>query len=82
MKTQNIKIKGFAFVLHVDQNFHPELDLSFLERAYVRFYTNNDNLIKHGYYKMMGYRFDFSPYLKQYQPIFKTISIQTVWTME
>ena len=67
MKTQKyIKIIGYPFVAHVDQNNRPELDSSFLDRAYVRFYTNNDNLIKYGCYKCMGYRFDFTPYLKQY----------------
>lgn len=55
------------FVSHVDQDARPTLEAkSFLGRAYTRFYTNNDNLIRYGYYKLMGYRYDFKPFLKKY----------------
>lgn len=57
---------GIPFVAHVCQNSRPELTVDFLQRAYVRFYTNNDNLIRYGVYKLMGYRYDFKPYLKKY----------------
>lgn len=60
-------VTGWPFVGHVDQSARPTLEAkSFLEKAYQRFYTNNDNLIRHGYYKLMGYRYDFRPFLKKY----------------
>ena len=63
---KNEFIAGYPFVEHVDQNLRPELPVDFLERAYTRFYTNNQNLINYGYYKLMGYRYDFRDYLKKY----------------
>lgn len=67
IKTQ-ISVIGYPFVDHVDQNVRPKIDnpLEFLKRAYVRFYTNNDNLIRFGHYKVMGYKYDFKPFLKKY----------------
>lgn len=62
----SIEIIGKPFVDHVDQNAKPKLNLEFLKRAYVRFYTNNENLIRFGYYKERGYKYDFKPYLKKY----------------
>lgn len=66
MKTYTVK--GFPFVPHVDQNNRPTIENAndFLKRAYVKFYTNNDNLIRYGYYKLRGYRYDFKPFLKKY----------------
>jgi len=59
---------GYAFVNHVDQTKKPIINdpKEFLKRAYVRFFTNNDNLVRFGYYKSMGYLYDFKPYLKKY----------------
>ncbi len=66
MNTQ-ITVVGIPFVDHVDQNAKPTLEAkSFLERAYQRFYTNNDNLLRYGHYKLMGYRYDFKPFLKKF----------------
>lgn len=62
----NNTVIGLPFVNHVDQNFRPTLTTDFLKDAYVRFYTNNDNLINFGCYKHMGYKYDFKPYLKKY----------------
>ena len=59
-------IVGYPFVEHVDQNLRPKLPVDFLDRAYTRNYTNNSNLINYGYYKLMGYKYDFRPYLKKY----------------
>lgn len=59
-------IIGKPFVSHVDQTLCPSLPLDFLNKAYVRFFTNNDNLLKYGHYKLMGYVYDFKPYLKLY----------------
>ena len=59
-------VTGIPFVEWVNQDLRPTLTVDFLQDAYVRFYTNNDNLIKYGYYKLMGYRYDFTPYLKKY----------------
>lgn len=61
-------VAGYAFVNHVDQTAKPTISepKEFLKRAYVRFYTNNDNLIRFGCYKLMGYKYDFRPYLKKY----------------
>lgn len=59
---------GYAFVNHVNQKATPTINnpKEFLKRAYVRFFTNNDNLVRFGYYKSMGYLYDFKPYLKKY----------------
>jgi len=57
---------GYPFVSHVDQSARPTLELSFLDKAFVRHFTNNDCLIRYGYYKTMGYTYDFRPYLKRY----------------
>lgn len=65
METKEI-ITGYPFVDHVDQNFRPTLSIDFLDKAYTRFYTNNQNLICYGYYNLLGYRYDFRPYLKKY----------------
>lgn len=59
-------IIGIPFVFHVNQQLRPTLEVSFLKRAYVRFYTNNENLIRFGYYKNMGYLYDFKEHLKKY----------------
>ena len=59
-------IIGKPFVSHVDQTLYTSLPLAFLNTAYVRFFTNNDNLLKYGHYKLMGYVYDFKPYLKLY----------------
>ena len=60
-----IEIIGYPFVTHVNQQAKPTLNIDFLKRAYVRYYTNNDNLINHGVYRLMGYAYDFRPYLKK-----------------
>ena len=61
-------VTGYPFVQHVDQSARPTISdpKEFLKRAYVRFYTNNDVLIRYGVYKVAGYRYDFSTYLKNY----------------
>lgn len=61
-------IIGFPFVPHVDQTARPTIDnpKDFLVKAYERFYTNNDNLINNGCYKLMGYRYDFTPLLRKF----------------
>lgn len=63
---ENVVI-GRAFVSHVNQEAKPIISepKEFLKRAYVRFFTNNDNLVRYGYYKSMGYLYDFEPYLKK-----------------
>lgn len=66
MKTKKAKVIGYPFVDHVDQNLRPTLSIDFLDKAYIRYYTNNQNLISYGYYKLMGYKYDFKPYLKKY----------------
>lgn len=59
---------GKPFVSHVQQDKKPTIEnpKAFLKKAYQRFFTNNDNLIRYGYYKLMGYQYDFKPYLKKY----------------
>ena len=61
-------IIGLPFVSHVEQDKRPTIEnpKEFLNKAYQRFYTNNDNLIRYGCYQLMGYRYDFTPYLKKY----------------
>ncbi len=61
-------VTGYPFVKHVDQSARPTISdpKEFLKRAYVRFYTNNENLLHYGVYKVAGYKYDFSVYLKRY----------------
>jgi len=61
-------VTGYPFVDHVDQSARPTISdpKEFLKRAYVRFYTNNENLLRYGAYKTGGYRYNFTAYLKQY----------------
>jgi hypothetical protein len=67
MRTQaNNTVIGYPFVNHVNQDLKPTLELDFLNKAYTRFYTNNDNLLRYGVYKLMGYVYDFKPFLKKY----------------
>ena len=63
---KNEVLTGYPFVDHVDQDLRPELSVDFLDKAYTMYYTNNQNLINYGYYKVMGYIYDFRPYLKKY----------------
>jgi hypothetical protein len=70
MKNSNNKqaVIGYPFVSHVSQDDRPQITdaKEFLKKAYVRFYTNNDNLIRFGHYKLMGYKYDFKPFLRKY----------------
>lgn len=61
-------IIGLPFVSHVDQNSRPQIEnpKDFLKKAYVRFFTNNDNLLRFGVYKLLGYSYNFKPLLKKY----------------
>jgi hypothetical protein len=60
------KIIGIPFVSYVDSNLKPTLDVAFLKRAYTKGFTNNENLLRNGVYKLMGYRYDFKKHLKKY----------------
>lgn len=61
-------VTGYPFVQHVDQSARPVIEdaRAFLKRAYVRFYTNNHNLLRYGSYKVAGYSYNFHEYLKSY----------------
>ena len=61
-------VTGYPFVDHVDQSARPTISdpKEFLKRAYVAGFTNNDNLIRYGAYRRMGYRYDFKAFMKQY----------------
>lgn len=72
---ESTQVVGYPFVNHVNQELHPTLEVSFLRDAYVRYYTNNSNLISYGCYKLMGYEYDFKPYLKKY--LYKQYGIWT-----
>ncbi len=63
-----MEIVGYPFVDNVDQNNRPTIEnpKDFLKKAYVRFFTNNSNLVNYGVYKLMGYRYDFTPLLNKY----------------
>lgn len=65
METQTL-ITGFPFVDHVDQQLRPTIPLNYLDRAYTPHHSASDNLLRYGVYKLMGYRYDFKPYLKLY----------------
>ncbi len=61
-------IIGKPFVNHIEQNYRPKIDKpkDFLKKAYVRYFTNNDNLLRYGVYRLMGYEYNFRPLLKKY----------------
>lgn len=63
---KEVQVIGYPFVSHVNQDARPTLGIDFLKRAYVRFSTNNDNLIRYGYYRLMGYQYNFRPHLKKF----------------
>ena len=58
------KIIGYPFVAHVKQDERPEIENpnEWLKKNYI----NSDNVSRYGYYKLMGYQFNFRPYLKLY----------------
>jgi hypothetical protein len=68
MNTSAQQVTGYPFVSHVDQEAKPTIEnvQDFLKRAYVRFYTNNQNIISTGYYKNMGYAYNLRPFLTLY----------------
>ncbi len=60
---KNKIIVGRPFVGHVDQSARPELAVSFL---LTHNHNHDMNIINSGVYKLMGYAYDFRPFLKQY----------------
>lgn len=70
MKAKEIKeIIGYPFVSHVNQQDRPTINnpLEFIKKVYSSpYYTNADNILRHGNYKLSGYLYDFKPYLKKY----------------
>jgi hypothetical protein len=72
-------IIGLPFVSHVDQNLRPQIEnpKEFLKKAYARFFTNNNNLLHFGVYRLMGYSYNFKPLLKKY--IFSNITDTTLY---
>jgi hypothetical protein len=61
---ENLQVIGYPFVSHVDQDWRPTIEVvDFLNRSYG---ISNYDLISHGYYKLMGYLYDFKPYLKRF----------------
>jgi hypothetical protein len=62
----NIEIVGYPFVKHVDQNDRPTIPLSNLKDYYVRYHNFLYSLFKNGTIKIMGYEYDFKPYLNRY----------------
>ena len=65
---KNEAVIGKPFVGHVDQEARPEIlnPTEFLKKAFERNYSNNDNLIRFGQYKLMGYKYDFRHMLTQF----------------
>ena len=65
---ETTRIMGKPFVEHVNRESKPYIEnpQEFLKKAYERSYTNNNNLILYGYYKLRGYKYDFKPFLKKY----------------
>lgn len=68
MKTteKDIKVIGYPFVDHVDQRKRPTLSLDLLKQVYTPYHGSRINMINNGVYKLMGYKYDFKPYLKKY----------------
>jgi hypothetical protein len=69
MNTQKIgKVIGYPFAKHVCQNSRPEINNvhEFLKNTYKPYYTNNDNLLRYGVYRLMGYEYCFKEFLKKY----------------
>lgn len=60
---------GIPFVEHVDQNLRPEIHnpKNYLKSMFDnRYHGNLPNIHTFGAIKIMGYRYDFKKYLKQY----------------
>lgn len=63
------EIIGYPFVGHVDQSSRPKIEnpIEFLNKHYHGGYSGAiHNLLNYGVYKLMGYRYDFKPYLKRF----------------
>lgn len=60
---------GYAFVSHVNKEKNPIIEnpIEFLKKVYsTPFYTNSYIILSTGFYKNLGYKFDFRPFLKIY----------------
>jgi hypothetical protein len=68
MKNNSVVV-GFPFVNHVNQDLRPTIEnpIEFLKNVYsTPFYTNGNNILNTGFYKSLGYKYDFRPYLKSF----------------
>ena len=65
MKTPE-KIIGYPFVDHVDQDARPELDFKVLDEVFSSGTSSQFwNVTRYGSYKLMGYAYDFRPWLRR-----------------
>jgi len=65
----NQPVTGFPFVPHVDQSKKPLIDnpAEFLKTVYgPGYHSALHSMLSSGFYKYMGYCYDFRPYLKNY----------------
>lgn len=61
------QIIGLPFVPHVDQAARPTLPLDYLKGIFAdKFHSQLHNVKQSGMVKIMGYRYNFRPYLKRY----------------
>ena len=60
-------VTGFAFVNHVDRNFTPTIENP-KEFIKSKFYgsTMDNNILRYGIYRQLGYQYDLKPYLKKF----------------
>jgi hypothetical protein len=63
------QVIGYPFVSHVEQSLRPTIQnpIEFLNKHYHSGYSGAKyNLLSQGVYLLMGYRYDFKPFLKRF----------------
>lgn len=63
------QVIGYPYVAHVEQSLRPTIEnpVEFLNKHYHSGYSGaKHGLLSNGTYKLMGYRYDFKPFLKRF----------------
>ena len=63
---KELKVKGYPFVNHVDQNISPEIKINLVSIYESKHHLFLNNLQNSGYIKCMGYLYNIKPYLNKY----------------
>ena len=66
MKNLIEKVVGIPFVAHVDQTARPTISSDYINNIFAGGYHSQFyNVAGSGFYKSMGYKYDFRPFLKK-----------------